>query len=471
MSQLTEKFANHPLHETVQALDSALTEIESSDLSDVSAIERIDRVRQVQRFVIARFGGVDPSLVPQDRLDSINNLFKEQVAQLNAYKTDKNDTRLTNASNTCDQILNQLASIPIATTPAEVEGLREAMISFRRSLGQHARHVETDYDNLNKEFKGISGRFAELTTEITAQKGRLDTAISQFQEQFSEAERIRREEYATESKNTRDELNRILESTKQDVASVTADFRQQFKEAEAERKAQYTTESKTTRDELNRILEAGKLEFSDIAKEHTLTFAKLASDAKESRMAMESEFTKKVDYYLALLDQRKEEAEKLVHVIGNTGMVGGYQQVANQERTSSRYWNAVTGFFILGFIGFAIFAFETIATGDFKLGTFGARAFVAIAFGIGLAWAARQAERHQETERRSRRMELELASISPFLALLPEPTQVEIRKELANRFFGQPEQTQGEKSDKTTGSLLDIVSMAMKAMAELAAKK
>jgi hypothetical protein len=73
MSELTEKFANHPLHETVQTLDSALTEIETADLSDVSAIERIDRVRQVQRFATTRFGGVDPSLVPQDRLDSINS--------------------------------------------------------------------------------------------------------------------------------------------------------------------------------------------------------------------------------------------------------------------------------------------------------------------------------------------------------------------------------------------------------------
>jgi len=178
MSEFTEKFANHAVHATLQTLDSALAEIETTDVSDISAIERLDRIRQVQRFATTRFAAIDPALVPQDRLDAVNSSVKEQTAQITEYKTNQNVAHLTNASNMCDQILNQLGPIPIATTPEDVEGLREAMISFRRSLGQHARHAETDYEELEKQFEDIGTRFTELTTEITSQKGRLDIAIS-----------------------------------------------------------------------------------------------------------------------------------------------------------------------------------------------------------------------------------------------------------------------------------------------------
>jgi hypothetical protein len=120
-----------------------------------------------------------------------------------------------------------------------------------------------------------------------------------------------------------------------------------------------------------------------------------------------------------------------------------------------------------GLIAFAIVAFQTTIQGDFRWGVFGARAFVAITFGIAAAWAAREAEKHQNSERRNRKMELELASISPYLALLPEQTQFEVKKELAQRFFGHTDHSADAKTDQqTTGSTLDLLRMALEIIAK-----
>ena len=61
--------------------------------------------------------------------------------------------------------------------------------------------------------------------------------------------------------------------------------------------------------------------------------------------------------YIKQLELRKGEAEKLVQVIGNTGMVGGYQKVANQERISAWIWHVLTLVFITGLITFASLRF------------------------------------------------------------------------------------------------------------------
>jgi hypothetical protein len=206
---------------------------------------------------------------------------------------------------------------------------------------------------------------------------------------------------------------------------------------------------------------------TELITQHKESFQTLTTEVKDSRKALEKDFSAKVQEYIDQLEVRQGEAEKLVQVIGNTGMVGGYQKVANQERLSAWIWHGITFVFMIGLVAFAIIAFQSTIQGDFKLGTFGARAFVAIAFGIGVAWAARQAEKYQEVERRSRKMELELASINPYLALLPENEQTAVKIELAKRFFGQSDPIREKKGDKeVTGSALDLVRLALEMLAK-----
>ncbi|HAF24868.1 MAG TPA: hypothetical protein DCK93_18510 [Blastocatellia bacterium] len=467
MSEWTDKFTAHQIHVTLPALDTALTEIEALEENEVTAIEAIDRLRQVQRLVVNSLASVDPNLVSDERLNTLDAFIRQQIEQVNGYKSNQNVALLIGANNTVDNILTQLSSIPVARTPEEIEGLREAVTSLRRSLGQHARNLETEYEKSEQQFKDVNRRFTEFTSEITSQKARLDTAISQFQQQFSEAENTRRSEYAQEIKTIRDELKSMLDSAKQEMSSQTTNFKTQFEAAEDQRQESYKTEYENTAASLKEVLDNGKTKLTELIAQHKDGFKTLTTELKDSRKALEKEFSENVQEYLDQLEVRKGEAEKLVQVIGNTGMVGGYQKVANQERAAAWVWHGLTFIFMAGLIVFAIIAFHSTIQGDFKLGVFGARAFVAIAFGIAAAWAAREAEKHQNVERQSRKMELELASINPYLALLPDDTQFAVKTELAKRFFGQSEPIAESKSDKqVTGSALDLLKMALEMLAK-----
>jgi len=55
-------------------------------------------------------------------------------------------------------------------------------------------------------------------------------------------------------------------------------------------------------------------------------------------------------------------------------------------------------------------------------------------------------------------MELELASISPYLDSLPQEQQVEMKMDLARRLFGQDDSTD-VPADSTTGTQVDLAKL------------
>ena len=57
--------------------------------------------------------------------------------------------------------------------------------------------------------------------------------------------------------------------------------------------------------------------------------------------------------------------------------------------------------------------------------------------GSWTAYSAKQASKHYGAESHNRKMELELASIDPYLAILPEEERNNVKKELAGKLFGR----------------------------------
>lgn len=169
------------------------------------------------------------------------------------------------------------------------------------------------------------------------------------------------------------------------------------------------------------------------------------------------------------ISEHRQRAEELVRVIANTGMVGGYQKIANDERKAANIWQGIAVGAFVCLILFAIFAFAATLGSNVSWQVFVARAFVAATFGLLAAYAARQADRHESVERSSRRLELALASVDPYLVNLPEDIQHRVKQELAMKFFGEAPEI-GQKSDEVNGNLADLLRMAIETTQELARK-
>src|SRR6266571_72575 len=392
-----QRFQSHGLHQTLQQFNAAMQQAEGLAKKDKTAVVALERLRQIDQRLRRLLKSVDPGLVPLDTLNNLQANVARQVGELNNYVSNGNTAHLSGANDGADGVLMTVVALPVPKVPADVKELEEASVSLSKSVAEYIESLSQKAEEARTKLDGLDTRTEETSAEITGQKGRLDSAIAQYQQQFSEAESRRREE----------------------AEKAEKDREQRFAAGEEKR----------------------NVEFSGSA-------TKLGADAKG---------------VVEELQNYKSQAEKLVSVIGNTGMAGGYQRVADKARRASIIWHVVAFLSLAGLISFALFEFLPALKLGFTWELFAARLLVTTAFVLLFGYAAREAERQQREEQRNRRMELELASIDPYLALLPDDKRVEVKRIMAERFFGQNTHTlNGVGSDKESAALpLDILKLVL----------
>jgi hypothetical protein len=349
-----------------------------------------------------------------------------------SFVANQNTQHLLNANKHAENILTQIPTIVVMAAPDDITGLREAATSFRRSAAQLIRHLEEEATSLRQtmvqdheqsdqdieesknQLVKLEAQIEKVQEEIQTQKSRLDSAIAEFQNQFSKQQESRQEKF-TEGEKERADANQLA-------------------------------------------IEEQEEKFESIC---TSAGEKLAAFHESSQEAAQS--------HIETLGELLKQAEKLVHVIGNTGMVGGYQKTANTARNTARFWQVVAVLSFAGLITFAILLFYSTQKPDFAWSIFAGRAFVAGTFGLAAAYASRLSDRHEEVERYNRRVELELASIDPYLVGIPEPKQQEIKEELAKRMFGQ--KPLPRKDSKVSGTNADTINLLRDLVIELVKKQ
>ena len=440
MKNWTENFENHGVHNILSSTAYLLKEIESEDHDDPEIVEGISRIKQIINQLHVIIEKLDPVLVRMNVIDTINTIITNVNNDLTNFKNDRNKEHIIQANNRCDNLLAQFSQLYIPFDIQDFKGIRASITSFRMSVAQFMRSIKNDETKHREEIKTINNKLSELVSTIDSQKGRLDNAISQFQEQFSRTEENRRDTFNESEKIRTDQNAEAIEKRKEEMLKMTHEFQNNIKvfmEELEKRKEEFKNEILTDTEQLKSNNESIISELNKKNDEHM------------------DQLLEKTKMLLAKLEEYKKQAENLVHVISLTGMVGGYQKHANEERRVARVWQILSVLAFAGLIIFAIFAFKATLNVDFKWSLFAGRVFVASTFGLLGAYAARQADRREEVERKNRKMELEIASIDPFLVELPESDKFRIKEELAKKLFGKEEPAKIKEKDKVSGNMID----------------
>jgi hypothetical protein len=142
---------------------------------------------------------------------------------------------------------------------------------------------------------------------------------------------------------------------------------------------------------------------------------------------------------LASLQASQDQAAQIVQVVGNIGVTGNFQKIANTESGQANLWRWITvAFFGFG-IAIAIATFYKFWDQPFtpeNAWSVLIRLMYAIAIAAPAWYTARESARHRTNADRARQTELELASLGPFIELMPDDKKHQIREELTKRYFG-----------------------------------
>lgn len=394
MSKWVTRIEEHQIFETFDVLQIRLEESKlKEEVLSIDATDDLERIFNGVHYIINLLDKVEPTLIVPNWLNPLNTSLTQISNSINQFNNTSNIVHLNTANNHLDNALSQLSAIHVLATPSEVESLREVSSSFRRSCSQLIRNLESEVLQTDEASKALKAKLDELSSETVEQKKRLDEAITNFSENFNASQTKRNEEFSSLKEQSKTTFLNIIDYCQESFGNFQSKTNEQSIELQEELRNEHSTLLETVQKENSRVLED--------------------------------------------IENYKIKAEEIVGIISMTGMVGGYQKVANQEKRAFERWRWATVISMTLLIAFGVHTFFTTVSQNFEPAVFVNRLFVTLTFVLLSGYAALQSDRHRKAEVENRRMELELASFDPFLATLSEDERNELKKKMAERIFGR----------------------------------
>lgn len=415
MSQWTDRISNHPVWEQLKSLGPLIDQAKAKDRIDPESTDGLERIHAVLAFCGKRLAGTDPFTTYPAPLEGIANALRNAAAELQAFLSDSSGSHIVTANAHMDAALVNLNLVCVPLTSEDLIGVNESIISYRRTLEEQLKRGSTASGQLTTETELLRGKLTDLEKEIVAERQRLAQVTSEYQGQFSSAQ---------ESRN-KDSLA-ALTAHQEKFGALIAEYTQRLTEQNA-----------------------------DFTRQRENAFKQYQEDIA----VLNNNYGQAAKSILEEIENHRTQVEKLVGVIGNLGVTSGYVKTANYARRSLWFWQTATVLAMLLVIGLAYKAFLPVVQGTFSWENLAARVFLCITVGVLAAYAAFQADRFFEIERRNRKLALELEAIGPYLAPLPQELQDKFRIDIGDRSFGRDEPGVGRRGDKSPATVFD---MAMK---------
>lgn len=392
MNQWDKRFQEHQVHTLLKTFREHLDKIQA--LTDtieynVETQGAINRLETIYEHISSILSNCNSSLVSFPILENIKNNLQPVNDELSKFNTNQNTNHfghIVTAANNIDNVLRDVKLLPRIVTTEDVKGVQEAVTQFYSSGEKSLSQFEKRTTSFDGKLKETESKIDEQNQTIQAQKTRLDQALSEFQSQTTDIVQ----------KNTQ-KLEEHITDSKTRVFDTISELRQEMKE-----------NVKSADEELKQSLQ----EIKDESVE-----------------------------YIDTIKENKEHVDELVGLISRTGMAGGYEQVANEEQKKTKWWRTLSVLSMIGIVIGAGYTFYLSIDKDIDTGSFLSKALVSFACAILAAYAAREGEKHRRLEQHYRKLQLELSSIDPYLASLPEEQRNEMKALIANRLFGQPDVT------------------------------
>jgi len=344
-----------------------------------------------------------PYLVPKPNEDGVDNL-RELVVRARQSATQHLRIQSAEFKKTIDEIVGKFAT----QNEQLEERFAEEHNSLRKIFEERASTFEKEIKEKQDEFeeeltdalanaKTLQKLSTETTETINSQKDRLDSAIAEFQKQFSE----RIGEYQRQFSESEEDRRKKLESS---IQSRDRTYKKETNDR--------TAEINSWRDEFTSNFNTDKKQFESDSQ---------ALIEKLRKFAKEAEVT------LGLMSEKSLQNDFITQ--------------ADREKARAWSWNLAT-FVTIGLLLLAIgyIFIHTIiipsAADPVAYSQILSKFLVTGVIGIVARWTSRQANRHLAEERRLRRLALELATINPFLNNLPPEIQHKVKEILAMRYYG-----------------------------------
>jgi len=392
---IPESFTSHPVFEKLEQLHQALssdTAKEKIQLQDASFFEA------TYKYVKDRLKLTLPILVQEPELNALASEVDAVTVQINAYAGNGNPGHITNATNSVTSVLNRIRNFPFPLSKGDFD--------FSKSVAGFEQVATTSYKNLEVLNANLQQALKKAEEDLTAKQ----TQLANIETKLAAKE--------VEIQNVLTRYNTEFEALKTTANTDIDTEKKKFNEG-------IDTDRKLYKEQFEADKEANKKVF----EEQKSAFEKQSTDTIKD------------------LNAKLAEANKIVNIVGNVGVTGNYQKIANEHKTSANNFRGIALAFMIVMSALLIYSIIELGSSDFNLYKSLVRILAAAVLTYPAVYASRESTRHRLLETQNRKLELELASIGPFIELLPEDKKQKIKETLVDKYFGKSSSIDLEKKE------------------------
>ncbi|TRO64512.1 hypothetical protein [Christiangramia sabulilitoris] len=369
----TEEFENHVLFDRLNSLTEILA---SEKTSEKIELQRLSRFQTVHDYIYQRVKLTLPDLVQKTEFDTLSNEINAAVSQLNSFLGNNNVGHLNNVDNYLNSAINKIKLLPIPVSKTDFN-FSKKVASFENTAKKKYASLEKEYENTNKKLTDVKTNLSEKNKQIES-------------------------------------LSKQLIDKENEIKNLTSNIQTNFKNIQA--------------NQVQSLKEDRKKYKEEVEKEK-VSYRKQIEDLKENIDIDTSKLVQK-------LETKLKEAEQLVNVIGNVGVTGNYQIIANQHKKTANIWRGLAIAFMTIFSVLLVWTIIDLSADGYNWTKSVIRLLAAAALSYPATYAAKESTKHRNLETLNRNAELELASINPFIEILPDQKKHTIKEKLVEKYFG-----------------------------------
>ncbi|MDF0535788.1 hypothetical protein PY479_16080 [Shewanella sp. A32] len=303
MSQWDDKFAEHAIHTNINNLNERLNN-NALITEDLNIIDILDKIKQAISYSEVCLNNIIPALVNFANLDKANEYLNIISNELNHYISNKNIAHLNNTQSHVTNYISQINALPVSKEKISKE-------SFTNSLVEFKKLAENSLIDLRNKKDELSNSISELKSESGKQLSRIKNLESDI------------------SKNN--DINNIsLDKLNNEIEAIKSNFLNDMNSELKIFEQNYNNYSKHFENQLTDALETNKLKIDAIISENNEKYSKQLEGQKSQAKEV-----------LDKLLENKKDASNLLQIIGNIGITGNYQNIANSNKVAADRWRKI----------------------------------------------------------------------------------------------------------------------------------
>ncbi|MBK6773183.1 MAG: hypothetical protein IPG78_13855 [Ignavibacteria bacterium] len=369
-------------HNVFQKLEQLKEVIKMKNAKEIISLDDLDFFDTFYHYIIGKLKLTIPILIQSPEIDGLSSEIEAGTGQINTYLVNKNTGHINNAKNNFISALTRIKNLPFPHSKND--------FNFSKEISDFQFNVKEKYDQLTEINKKIDVDLKTTQDDLISKQNQIFDLEKKLSEKETEIQNVL-SKYNSEFETFKITGNTNLESDRKKFSNIFEEDRKQFKE-----------QFESDKENLKKIFD-------------------------ETTVSTKDEF----DNASEVLNSKLEEAKKIVNIIGNIGVTGNYQKIANENGKAANIWRMISMTFMIIMSILVIWSIYELSVAQYDVYKSLVRILAAAVLTYPAIYASRESSKHRNLETRNRTLELELASIGPFIEILPEETKQKIKRRLS----------------------------------------